>query len=352
MSSAVWPGMSRKTSDFDDTPLRAKLLQNSYLRVRGEMRRRSGFARSQLASIGVPILGIMPAIPTLNPIVALLGSGTIEGFGVDSAFGPAWGDIQLEAPTGTAATGGGGDASPPFSDTYNENNPFNDSFYTTWPGDYAVNTGGPNANSYRVRVQISATYTYELDGVTWPDTVTGQVFFESSYGPVAVFSDVGADPVSWTELSPDQGTFYRFHPVNSAVPVNDTIDIDVSFDVQGGAGVSGMSIGVSSSLLPGTIGSSLVGTLDISVTQLTGLSDDWTLTINRQDDFARSFEVWGKIGGYPIEPGDGVRVGEYEIAAGESQVIETWTPPTVSAAWKFIAVARRGGRMGPIGRLT
>ncbi len=67
------------------------------------------------------------------------------------------------------------------------------------------------------------------------------------------------------------------------------------------------------------------------------MTETITLIIERGDNsMATSFLVWGKFRAYPQTDGDGVFVGEVEIAPDETEVSLDWDTPNNSANWKFI----------------
>ena len=76
------------------------------------------------------------------------------------------------------------------------------------------------------------------------------------------------------------------------------------------------------------------------------------VTIDRgEHQMATSFLVWGKFRAYPQTDGDGVFVGEVEIAPEDASVTTSWTSPNNSTDWKFIAAPKFNELVGVFGQL-
>lgn len=77
-----------------------------------------------------------------------------------------------------------------------------------------------------------------------------------------------------------------------------------------------------------------------------------TIIIERGDNsMATSFLVWGKFRAYPQTDGDGVFVGEVEIAPDETEVSYEWDTPNGSDNWKFIVAPVYQEQVGIFGQL-
>jgi len=77
-----------------------------------------------------------------------------------------------------------------------------------------------------------------------------------------------------------------------------------------------------------------------------------SIVIDRGDNqMATSFLVWAKYRSFPMTDGDGVFVGEIEIAASETSVTTTWDTPNGSANWKFIVAPKHQEQVGVFGQL-
>ncbi len=77
-----------------------------------------------------------------------------------------------------------------------------------------------------------------------------------------------------------------------------------------------------------------------------------TLLIERGDNsMATSFLVWGAFRRFPQTDGDGVFVGEVEIAPDETEVSTDWDTPNGSANWKFIVAPKFNEIVGIFGQL-
>lgn len=77
-----------------------------------------------------------------------------------------------------------------------------------------------------------------------------------------------------------------------------------------------------------------------------------TLLIERGDNsMATSFLVWGAFRRFPQTDGDGVFVGEVEIAPDETEVSLDWDTPNGSANWKFISLPKFSDQVGLPGQL-
>lgn len=70
------------------------------------------------------------------------------------------------------------------------------------------------------------------------------------------------------------------------------------------------------------------------------------LTIARTDSWTDSYDVWAKRGAIPLEEGDGVFVGHYDIDPDETYITETWIPPW-SGSTGFLVIPIRGRIGGP-----
>jgi len=73
----------------------------------------------------------------------------------------------------------------------------------------------------------------------------------------------------------------------------------------------------------------------------------WT----RGDVYTTSFDVYGRAGGYPVEAGDGIFMGNTPILPWQSGVTGTYVVPA-AGNWFFIAIPLAQDRSGPLGRAT
>ena len=73
--------------------------------------------------------------------------------------------------------------------------------------------------------------------------------------------------------------------------------------------------------------------------------------ISRNDDqWVTSYDVWAKLGGWPIEEGDGVFVGNYTIDPDQDYITVSTSLPS-DATWYFAAVSiyrREKGIFAPL----
>lgn len=76
----------------------------------------------------------------------------------------------------------------------------------------------------------------------------------------------------------------------------------------------------------------------------------YKITLTRNDPYVTSFDIYAKSGGYPIEPGDGLYLGNTPIDPFFSNAIANYTLPA-AGLWFFIAVPFAMDRQGPFGRL-
>lgn len=332
----------------DDTPIdrgdgSALYVQNARLTVKGEMRRRRGMSRTTLDKQSYPIIGIGVASPPTGPIIVLEGTTALDGFGMGNNLAGDWGDVQLKAPTGSVLAVGQSDAVDDFTITVNGVD--NGDGLIDSDALVEINTGGDNGNTYRVTMvadidsQLNSTDPGDsvdhVLGVTW-----------NSLNPV--YNGASANP-GGTNLGWVSPTFSSTDL--SALTILENHAFTIEFDVEGGDTFDWV---VSNSLTPligNYNGALLSGTIDVSVEQLDGLSaGTYTITIDREDDFATSFDLYAKSDFYPTEEGDGVFVGNYPIDPDNSSVSAMWTPPA-AGTWSFSAVARRGEQRGPMGQI-
>lgn len=68
------------------------------------------------------------------------------------------------------------------------------------------------------------------------------------------------------------------------------------------------------------------------------------ISIARGSPYDQSYDLYAKSGGWPIEAGDGIYVGNFPIKPWLQTVQATWTPPA-TGSWFVSAVALNG--IGP-----
>jgi hypothetical protein len=98
----------------------------------------------------------------------------------------------------------------------------------------------------------------------------------------------------------------------------------------------------------------MTGVASYTVTCLTPgpPTGDWTITVNRTDAWAESYDIITKDGAYPTDPADGVFIANLPIGPAAASASDTYTAPTTASTWKWAAIPRRGATIGPMALLT
>lgn len=346
-----WNGVNRKTTPTDDDHSVSHYQENTRLKVAGELRRRNGMSRANIAKLATPIYGIASTVAPV-PSICLQGStGSIDGF---TTFEPVWGDVQLLAPTGTATYG---DAYLP-ADGISDSVDF-DEIGSFWSVGYSypptlsaylnINSGGINGNIYRV------TFTWNF--TVSDDTATSMfmamsTLFQESTGYGWILSSNTNTGVSFIGLPTDN----NYSPMSGYVPSGSQVSLITRYLTKGGASFGNtMSCGatwISSFPFPQPVNPRCVGTFSVVSEQYVAHgSSDVTVSVNRgSDQFVESFDIYGKVGSYPADPSDGTYFVNLPISPSETSASTTFTPG--ATGYLFTAVPRRGSLVGPQGLLT
>ncbi len=391
-----WEGIKRKLTPVDEDWSHGYYVEGARLRVRDELQRRPGFAQANFGPFGAAVLQLIPANPSSGPFVAgIISGGTIEGFNQNGANGPLaarWGNIQLTAPDGDRGRARGAPVAPDDGISWAGNvvltvpNPdINNPPYTSG-GDWGIedalpaplnpniNSGGANGEWYQVDVEISVTYDGSISFPATPGALVaclGSATLAGSGGDQVsllpgsteslTYSEPGAPSVNFPDIGIDISD--NLISIGGDAPMalkgttgtsdDQTIlaEVTASFEVPGG-GTCGMNF--SANVYQQFTFVTQVGVNGTIVRTVTKLGPyDYTPVVDRNGcPWTTAFDVYAKQGAFPQGAGDGVFVGRRSIPVGVPSVtFPTWTPPAAGGDWHFIAVPRRGGLVGPFGRL-
>jgi len=351
-----WTGVDRGTSDLDQRRGVSHYQENTRLRMHGELQRRRGFARSNLAKQPAAITMLASANPSGGHFVVLQVDDDLEGLGDPLAL---WGDVQLEAPTGTRGeiiTAAGDDSTDTnfsFSDSRGGGSFQNPQYQSASTN---INSGGVNASIYRVAMTFNMSVTfpggylasgwaqyrlaYYLATTTW-SLQSGSASTTPSGGVVTIDADEMEVQDTGSGNVPGSSDF--------------TITGTATFQTTGGGTYYLDAYGPSGVF--GTNGCAISGTGSVNVTKLTGGVVTYRPVITAGDDFATSFDLWARHGAYPTAAGDGVFVQSVTRTPGSATATANiWTPPHTAlwptADWRFLAIPRRGAQTGPQGTLA
>lgn len=328
--STDWKGVIRKSSPVDPRPGVAHYAQNTRLSVTGELRRRRGFARSNLAKQVGAILAIIPANPPSGIFVGINVTSTVEGLG-----GPAglWTDPTLAAPTGTASQG------YTLVDTLLMNE---GPFASNAISKTMVSTVGFSAGAI-VRAIVNITCTHTAFSFSSQGGYT--------YGVLPAYA-APAD-FDWTDIPAAPGADggqTKSITGTAALDWVSPMSLSTTMDWTLGAAIGAGGFQFYVNLSGAGDGFAMALTISGSVALYTG-SAAYTITINRTDDYTTSYDVYAQLTAYPADPLLATSVGNVTIAPSATFCTTSWTPPS-SGTWKFVAVPRFGAISGPMGRLT
>jgi hypothetical protein len=334
----IHKGIRRKTSDVTEDYGLAYYAQNVRFRRVGEMGRRGGIGKTDMAQQAGPVLLIGCGSYYEPYVIQVVGSTAI------STPNPVtlWADPELVIPDGETVKSNCNPALPAsgsVAPTWTYDGLSGNGYVTTITPTVSNAVAGADDCCLQVDWTVSGTFTLgdiaqntdfilAAASVVWSDACNGTPYPSSALGYLMLSKSYASGTATYPVN--EQFTTYLCVPEGAATQLS----IDVYMGIMDDSFTGSV---VWSSTLTGDCG---------------GVDPDapWQVNIIRVGGNATSFDVWAKKNVVPENDGDGVFVANVPIAANETSVTYAWTAPS-DGSWKFLAIPRYLDQVGLAGQI-